>query len=341
MKKRQLIAAFLAVFLLASLLPSARAEGGLILHWVQTGQTRASVSVEGINGAQGVFAAQLELELDGAYPDARLTLPAGRQSTVYQAEPTVKVSEGKTNLTFYFYSDSPINDDGPFSLGSIDLAGEFVQPASAKLTLLDWSLAPLANADRTKVSISSELAFLPFQDVSETDWFYDAVRYVYGAGIMNGTQVHIFSPNRVTSRGMIVTILHRLEGTPTTPPHRFDDVAEGQWYTEAVDWAAANGIVLGYVNGNFGPNDPITREQLATILYRYAKYKELDMGKPGSLDTFPDRAQVSSFAQEPMAWAVGAGLIKGMDTGELAPGRSSTRAQVATIFQRFADLIED
>lgn len=336
MKNKRIFAALLAISLLFSLIPYASAQDGLILHWVQTGEQAASLTVEGINGAQGVFAAQLELELPGEYPNARLTLPAGRQHTVYQADPTIRVANGRTSLTFYLYSDAAINDDGPFSLGSIDLGGTLIQPTSARLTLLDWSLAPLGNADRAEVAVSTEVAFLPFRDVASTDWFYDAVRFVYGAGIMNGTEEHTFSPNRVTSRGMIVTILHRLEGTPAAPSRKFADVPEGTWYTQAVDWAAANGIVVGYISGNFGPNDPITREQLATILYRYAKFKNRDVSKLGSLAEFPDQELVASYAREPMAWAVGAGLIRGMDTGALAPGRNSSRAQVATIFQRFA-----
>lgn len=338
MKKKQLLAAFLAVMVLFSLLPSARAEGGLILHWVQTGEQTASVSVEGINGAQGVFAAQLELTLPGEYSSARLTLPPGLQNTVYQAEPTVTASGGNTSLTFYLYSDAPLNEDGPFSLGSIDLGGTFVQPAAAKLTLLDWSLAPFGNADRTEVAISTEVAFLPFKDVSEQDWFYGAVQFIYNAGMMKGTAVHTFSPHRTTTRGMIVTIIHRLEGTPSAPSHGFTDITAGQWYTEAIDWAAANGIVTGYIGGNFGPNDPITREQMAAILYRYAKYKGQNVSKLGSLTPFPDQDKVASYAREPMRWAIGAGLIKGLTTGELAPNNNTTRAQAATIFERFCKL---
>lgn len=341
MKKRQLLAAVLAVMVLFSLLPSARAEGGLILHWVQTGEQTANVSVEGINGAQGVFAVQLELTLPGEHSNAQLTLPPGLQGAVYQADPTVAVSGGNTSLTFYLYSDTPINEDGPFSLGSIDLGGTFVQPSAAKLTLLDWSLAPFGNADHTEVSISNEVAFLPFQDVSERDWFYGAVQFVFNAGMMKGTAVHTFSPQATTTRGMIVTIIHRLEGTPSAPSHGFTDVPAGQWYTEAIDWAASSGIVTGYIGGDFGPNDPITREQMATILYRYAKYKKQNVTKLGTLSQFPDQNKVSSYALEPMHWAIGAGLIKGLDTGELAPGNNTTRAQAATIFQRFCNLDGD
>ena len=111
----------------------------------------------------------------------------------------------------------------------------------------------------------------PFGDVQSTDWYYDEVQYVYENGLMSGTSATTFSPDTTTTRGMIVTILHRLEGTPAVSTSgTFADVTAGRYYTDAVEWASANGIVGGYGNGRVGPNDPITREQMAAILYRYA-----------------------------------------------------------------------
>lgn len=181
---------------------------------------------------------------------------------------------------------------------------------------------------------------LPFTDVKTADWYYDAVQYVYEKGMMTGTGAATFSPNSTTSRGMIVTILHRLEGTPSAVGAAFTDVPAGQWYTDAVAWASANEIVDGYGNGKFGPDDPITREQMATILYRYSRYKGYDTTVSGSLSGFSDAAKTSSYAANAMGWAVGTGLIAGMDDGTLAPQGNATRAQAATIFMRYCENVD-
>lgn len=179
---------------------------------------------------------------------------------------------------------------------------------------------------------------VPFTDVKETDWFYDAVGYVYENGMMGGTGNNQFSPNVTTTRGMIVTILYRLEGSPAVSTASFDDVATGEYYANGVSWAAANGVVSGYGNNLFGPNDPITREQMATILYRYAQYKEYETVITRDVSSFTDGAAVSSYAVEPMNWAVGTGLLSGVGNNMLNPTGNATRAQVATILMRFCDL---
>ena len=178
---------------------------------------------------------------------------------------------------------------------------------------------------------------LPFTDVNTTDWCYDAVQYAYEKGMMNGTSTTTFSPDGTTTRGMIVTILHRMEGTPTATGTAFTDVPTGQWYSDAVSWASANGIVSGYGNGLFGPGDPITREQMAAILNRYSTYKGYDAGTVGSITGFSDASQVSAYAVEPMGWAIGNGLISGVGNNTLAPKGNATRAQVATILKRFCE----
>lgn len=182
---------------------------------------------------------------------------------------------------------------------------------------------------------------LPFTDVDTTDWYYDAVQYAYEKGMMNGTSTTAFSPNDTTTRGMIVTILHRMEGTPAATGTAFTDVPVGQWYSDAVSWASANGIVGGYGGGLFGPGDPITREQMAAILNRYSTYKGYDAGTVGSIVGFSDASQVSAYAAEPMGWAIGNGLISGVGNNTLAPKGNATRAQVATILIRFCKNIAD
>lgn len=179
---------------------------------------------------------------------------------------------------------------------------------------------------------------MSFSDVTEWDWFHSAVHFVYENSMMTGTSDTTFSPNVTASRGMLVTILHRMEGTPGAKEAGFPDVPREEYYAKAVDWAYANGIVSGYggeATPVFGPNNSITREQLAAILYRYAEKKGQDMTVRGDLSGFADQAAISDYAKEPMAWAVGVGLISGMGDGTIAPTGSATRAQVATILMRY------
>ena len=136
---------------------------------------------------------------------------------------------------------------------------------------------------------------------------------------------------------MIVTMLYRLENEPTAASAGFTDVAAGQWYTDAVNWAAANNIVNGYGDSQFGPTDTITREQMAAILYRYAQYKGYDVTASANLSAYTDAASVSSYAVSAMQWAVGEGLINGVTNTTLVPGGSATRAQVAAILMRFCE----
>lgn len=178
---------------------------------------------------------------------------------------------------------------------------------------------------------------LPFKDIHEDNWFYNSVKYAYEKGLMQGTGLDSFSPFSNTSRAMIVTILHRLEKTPAGLGDIFNDVAEGTWYKDAVAWAAANGIVGGYGGNRFGPNDSITREQMACILYRYAKYAGYDVSQSSALTGFVDGHTTAGWALEAMQWAVGSGLIQGKDGNILDPAGLATRAEAATILQRFIE----
>lgn len=189
-----------------------------------------------------------------------------------------------------------------------------------------------------EVQETEEPAALPFTDVDPASGYYEAIRYAYENNLMNGTSATAFSPNGTTSRAMIVTILYRLEGQPAVAAGSFTDVAAGQYYTSAVAWASQNGIVEGYGNGAFGPNDAITREQLAVILYRYAQYKGYAVSAgAGDISGYADYDQVSGWAQEAMQWANTEGLITGTTATTLSPGGSAIRAQVATILMRFCE----
>lgn len=179
---------------------------------------------------------------------------------------------------------------------------------------------------------------LPFADVSSSDWFYNDVRYVYEKGIMDGTGADRFSPNAPLTRAMIVTILYRMAGSPAmSGASDFKDVDSNKWFAKAVAWAAANGIVNGYGSGLFGPNDPVTREQLAAILYRYAVYGGMTaVTLEENLGSFADTAQLSAYAIQAMNWAVGQGLINGSGSN-LVPKAQATRAQVAAIIHRYLE----
>ena len=181
---------------------------------------------------------------------------------------------------------------------------------------------------------------LTFKDITEKDWFYVSVVNAVGKGWFEGTSDTTFSPYLSTTRGMIATVLWRMEQTPNfSSATIFRDVLQGKWYYVGVTWAQENDIVKGYGNGKFGPNDNITREQLASILYRYAQFKGLDVSQTASLDGFSDGNKVSAYATETMKWAVGANLISGKGNGILDPSGEATRAEVAAILTRFHTLI--
>ena len=177
-----------------------------------------------------------------------------------------------------------------------------------------------------------------FSDVKETDWFFQSVQYVCAHGIMNGSSGNSFAPQDKTTRGMIVTMLYRYDGSPVVSGQcPFGDVAAGKYYREAVIWAAENQIVGGLGGDRFGPDEPVTREQLAAILYRYANYKGYDTQRSVELAKFADRDDVGSYAVNAVKWAVADGLLSGVSATELQPKGFAIRAQVAAILMRFCE----
>ena len=178
---------------------------------------------------------------------------------------------------------------------------------------------------------------LPFTDVSRTSWFYADAAFVYEKGLFSGTDSSTFSPDASMTRAMLVTVLYRLEGQPAvTGSSSFADVKSGVYYERAVIWAAANGIVTGTGSASFSPDAKVTREQLATILYRYAQYRKLDTSANAKLNGFSDADNVSGYAGAALGWAVAEGLVNGA-SGRLMPKGNATRAQVAAIFHRFVE----
>ena len=181
----------------------------------------------------------------------------------------------------------------------------------------------------------------PFTDVSEKDWFYSDVMFVYENGLMLGTSKTLFSPYGTATRGMMATILWRMEGSPAPKgKNSFTDVEAGKWYADAITWTAENGIFAGYGKDKFGPDDPITREQLAAIFYRYADYKGYDLTVKGNLDKFKDADKITDYAKTAMQWAVGSSLVKGKSGNLLDPQGTATRAEIAAMLHRFIEKYE-
>jgi uncharacterized repeat protein (TIGR02543 family) len=176
----------------------------------------------------------------------------------------------------------------------------------------------------------------PFVDVGESDWFFDAVLYSYHRGLLRGTSEDTFDPHGFCTRAMIPTFLYRLEGSPEAPTGGgITDVEPGMWYTDGILWSAQNEIVLGMGDGTFAPKAPVTREQLAAMLFRYAQYKGWDVSAVGDLSVFSDADQVSAWALESLQWAVGSGLLQGKGNGVLDPRGTATRAELATLVMNF------
>ena len=254
---------------------------------------------------------QMTLAHDGDFGfTMTLTAPLGAENAGYWAN-LYHFDEDAERLTF-------------------ETAAEIDADGSVSLSLSHASQYAIVIDDHSHATID-----LPFSDVSDSDWFYDPVVWIYNEGLMTGTSATTFEPNTSTTRAMIVAMLARLEGVESAESAGFTDVAANDWYATAVNWAAASGITSGTGDGNFSPNTAITREQLAAILMNYANYKGQDVSARATLDTYSDAAAISSWANDTMSWAVAEGLISGVTSDELQPQGNATRAQVAAILQRF------
>ena len=236
----------------------------------------------------------------------------------------VRVRRGE-NQTFRITAD-----DG-WEIADVEVDGESVG-AVERYTFENVRTDHTISVTFRQIDAEPETPTLPFTDVAEGAWYYDAVAYCWENGIMDGTSGTVFAPNLLLNRAMMAQVLYNLaDGTASTAAG-FPDVAASAWYADAVNWAAANGYVTGYDNGSYGPEDSLTREQLAVILYRYA-------GSPkpaGSLDVFADAASASAYAVDALRWAVGEGLLTGKDGGRLDPTGTASRAELAQILARFA-----
>ena len=267
-----------------------------------------------------------------ANPNYRIDIPAAEGGTV-TADPAAAKAGAKVTLT--------ATPDEGYAVGTITVTDRFGDAVKVTenadgtytFTMPNGQVTVKATFVETEEPAPAE----PFPDVDENDWFYDEVVYVYENGLMNGVENNQFAPNTATNRAMLATILYRLAGEPAVSGDLpFTDVESGTWYTDAVLWAAQNGIVNGLGENTFAPMNTLTREQLVTMLYRYAEAEGYDVSAAADLSGYPDAGKVQPYAQEAMTWAVAEGIVEGMD-GNLNPAGSATRAQIATILMRFCE----
>ena len=267
-----------------------------------------------------------------ANPNYRIDIPAVEGGTV-TADPAAAKAGATVTLT--------ATPDEGYAVGTITVTDRFGDAVKVTenadgtytFTMPNGQVTVKATFVETEEPAPAE----PFPDVDENDWFYDEVVYVYENGLMNGVENNQFAPNTATNRAMLATILYRLAGEPAVSGDLpFTDVAAGTWYTDAVLWAAQNGIVNGLGENTFAPMNTLTREQLVTMLYRYAEAEGYDVSAAADLSGYPDAGKVQPYAQEAMTWAVAEGIVEGMD-GNLNPAGHATRAQIATILMRFCE----
>ena len=230
--------------------------------------------------------------------------------------------------------------DGWFTDEACTKEYDFAGRVTTNITLYaKWTAEPKAPTEPTPEEPSKTVEWKnPFDDVNEDDWFYDAVKYANENGLFGGTAENVFAPDEAITRGMLVTVLWRMEQRPVVNYlMTFDDVEENAYYAEAVRWAASEQIVKGYSDTKFAPDQLITREEIAAVILRYADIKGVDTGAKGDLSQFADQAQISDWARANVSSAVGLGLISGKENGVLDPQGNATRAEAATMLIRFSE----
>ena len=273
--------------------------------------------------------------LPPANPNYKITIGDTENGTV-----TVNPTAAKEGTTVTI---TPVPGEG-YQVGTVSVTDRFGQ-AVAVDQQADGTYTFVMPDGQVTVEVTflqGEAPDLPFSDVTESDWFYDAVTYAYENGLMDGVGTGLFAPNSETTRAQLVTILHRLAGQPApSGDSGFSDVETGTWYTDAVAWAAQNGIVNGVSDTQFAPGDDITREQLAVILYRYATYQGYDVSQQADLSGFVDAGTISTYAQEALSWASAQGLVLGFEDDSLRPQGNASRAQIAAVLMRFCQTVAE
>lgn len=305
-----------------------------------TGGTEYTIKVKAVNEIG-----------EGEYSDEKKATPTKPAST--------NTGSGATTPTVKNYTVTyEVGENGKLISGSKTEAVENGKKPAKVPTVkandgyefLGWAKTGTTIVDPTTVTINAATTFTaqykklgvenPFIDVAEGDWFYDYVMQAYAGSLMNGVSETSFDPNGDVTRAMFVTVLYRMEGSPENEGNvKFVDVEKGSWYDKAVAWASANEIVNGVSDTEFAPNNKITREQMAAMVYRYANYKKSDMTVAADIASYTDYSSLSEYAVEPMKWVCGMGIINGMTETTLVPQGTSTRAQAATVFVRTLDAL--
>ena len=302
-------------------------------------------TVNGKDIPAGADLTDLDLSVDmdtGTIPAEAVNSVAGEAGTV---QLTVK-NDGEFGFTMTLTAPVGAKNAGLWAnLYHYDeAAGKLVYTASSLVDRDGYASLPVGSAGQYALVLDGKSHALPFTDLAAGAWYEDAVAYVYRHDLMSGFSEDTFGPNAALSRAQLCQILYNMEGRPAvTGSGSFSDLADGAWYTDAVTWAASQGIVDGYGGGLFGPDDNITREQLAAVLYRYAGKVGMDVTARADLKLFPDAGSVSAYATDALSWCVANGIVNGTlehGTAYLDPQGSATRAQVATLMSRYLKLTE-
>lgn len=355
---------------------SAKTSGEAIVIAPKITGTAKNVTVSLQKDAISAIAKQTEADITVKTPVGSVTMPNSALSSISSqaAGSTVTVSLGTVDTaTLTETQKSSVGSSSVYDISVLSGSGKITEFGGSELTIsLPYTLKDGENASGVTVwymdtsgtlqkmtaaydketglatFTTTHLSYYlvgytavyvnPFADVKDSNWFYEAVKFVSQKSIMGGTTATSFEPDANMTRAMVVTVLYRLEGKPVvTGTKTFSDVEAGQWYTDAVIWASTNKIVGGYGNGIFGTNDSVTREQLAVILFNYAKYKGYSVTGTKELSSYADASSVSSWANYAMKWAYAEGLISGTTATTLEPSGTATRAQVSTILMRFVE----
>lgn len=289
----------------------------------QTGNTYSFIYMgDGSDGSGGSDPAGYPIHVESG-ENGTVTVSSDRANPGDTATITVKPDAG------YVLDQLTVTDQNSHSVTLTDQgAGTYA------FTMPDGKVT----VEATFQAVTEESPVDAFLDIDSEAWYYDGVKYAVENGLMSGTGADTFGPNTILSRGMIAQMLYALEGKPSvSAPNRFPDVSDQDWYAKAAIWAQSKGIMTGYGDGRFGPNDSLTREQLALILYNYAQSKGYDTSAKADLSQYVDGSSTSAWAQTAMAWAVGEGLLSGRGANMLAPTGTATRAEVAQIMMNFCE----
>ncbi len=269
------------------------------------------------SGSGGLSSYTVQFETNGG---SKVTSQSISRNGVVK-EPTAPTKDGYTFVGWY--TDKALTTEYDFT---------------AKVTS-SFTLYAKWNENKTETTPAPTAKSMPFTDVNTGDWFYNNVQYVYENGLMNGIGGTEFAPNETITRGMFVTILYRMNGEPNTGASTFADVPSDAYYANAVAWASANGIVKGYSDTEYAPDDAVTREQAAAILFRYAAYKgESPTGAWAIRLDYPDLAEISDWAAEGVMFCTMKDIMAGRDSGEFDPQSDITRAEGAAVFERYLNM---